>query len=160
MLIVPQASIITTLWQSTKSGCTLQWYTGKHLDQEVGPWQFSSKRGMIHSWLVLTQLFMILKYTVFFSDRKRYRLKTLDEYYHIRANITSKSIAQEILEQSKPKATPADRSWRLVMVLVMFLLITWTCLIISMLTGDSIYGKTTNFNALFCWPERLSFSAT
>ena len=42
-----------------------------------------------------------------FHDKRRNRIKTLDEYYHIRANITGASIAQEILEQSKVTAKNA-----------------------------------------------------
>ena len=44
-----------------------------------------------------------------FSDRRRNRIKTLDEYYHIRANITGASIAQEILDQDKVTAENAAK---------------------------------------------------
>jgi hypothetical protein len=64
---------------------------------------------------------------------KRNRLKTLDEYYHIRANITSRSIAQVILNQSKLRASTQDQSWLLVVTLGL-LLMTWLCLVLSVFT--------------------------
>ena len=61
---------------------------------------------------------------VLHSDKRRNRIKTLDEYYHIRANITCASIAQEILDQSKltNAAAKKDSSRTTVVLLVMLLL--------------------------------------
>jgi len=57
----------------------------------------------------------------YFSDKKRYRIKTLDEYYHIRGKITSDSIAQEILEQSDACTVREEKS-RLLIIFIVFLL--------------------------------------
>lgn len=72
---------------------------------------------------------------VLFSDKRRNRIKSLDEYYHIRANITSESIAEEILEQSKQttevhSGTPRSH----IFALVFLLLISWAFLIVSVTT--------------------------
>ena len=74
---------------------------------------------------------------VLHSDKRRNRIKTLDEYYHIRANITCASIAQEILDQSKltnAAAAKKDSSRTTVVLLVMLLLLTWLYLILSVST--------------------------
>ena len=74
---------------------------------------------------------------VLHSDKRRNRIKTLDEYYHIRANITCASIAQEILDQSKltnAAAAKKDSSRTTVVLLVMLLMLTWLYLILSVST--------------------------
>ena len=73
-------------------------------------------------------------HTVLFSDKRRNRIKTLDEYYHIRAKITSDSIAQEIIEQSKPSSALKQSSRMAIVLLVMLLLLTWLFLILSVAT--------------------------
>lgn len=71
---------------------------------------------------------------VLFSDKRRNRIKTLDEYYHIRANITSESIAQEILELSKPRDAEEDSSRTQINVLVLLLGLSWIILLLSVFT--------------------------
>jgi len=72
---------------------------------------------------------------VFFSDRKRNRLKSLDEYYKIRANIPSDTVPEEIKIQSKPREQKNEH-WLLTMFIVFFLLITWFYLIAKVTSGD------------------------
>lgn len=73
---------------------------------------------------------------VFFSDKRRNRIKSLDEYYHIRAKITCDSIAKEVLIQSKPREVKngwRSRSW--VLILVALLVLAWILLILSVTTN-------------------------
>jgi len=68
-----------------------------------------------------------------FSDRRRNRIKTLDEYYHIRANITGASIAQEILEQSKVTAENAVKQrLQYARLFTALLMVTWGFLLATL----------------------------
>ena len=97
-------------------------------------------RQLLHpSYSLLIYWYFALSNTsaVLHSDKRRNRIKTLDEYYHIRANITCASIAQEILDQSKltnAAAAKKDSSRTTVVLLVMLLLLTWLYLILSVST--------------------------
>ncbi len=71
------------------------------------------------------------------SDQKRKRIKTLDEYYLIRANITTDGIAEEIVDirkVEKVKKKGGSSSKWLVRFLVFLLLFTWILLILSITT--------------------------
>jgi len=73
-------------------------------------------------------------HSVLYSDKRRNRIKSLDEYYHIRAKITNDSIAEEILEQTKLSSSVKKESRVHVIVLVMLLLLSWLALILSIST--------------------------
>lgn len=67
-------------------------------------------------------------HSVLYSDRRRNRIKSLDEYYHIRANITSDSISDEVLEQGKMEVVKSNSS--LVFFLVSLLMMIWVALVV------------------------------
>ncbi len=71
------------------------------------------------------------------SDQRRKRIKTLDEYYLIRANITTEGIAEEIVDirkVDKVKKKGGSSSKWMVRFLVFLLLFTWMLLILSITT--------------------------
>eukprot|EP00986_Skeletonema_menzelii_P013589 scaffold8058_cov137-Skeletonema_menzelii.AAC.2 len=70
------------------------------------------------------------------SDQRRKRIKTLDEYYLIRAHIATDGIADEIVDiqkVDKVKEKVSSSKW-LVRFLVLLLLFTWMLLILSITT--------------------------
>ena len=58
----------------------------------------------------------------------------MDEYYRIRANITSEDVEQHLLEESKPVQVRNDVSRPVVLFLVLLLVMTWALLILSVTT--------------------------
>jgi hypothetical protein len=76
------------------------------------------------------------------SDKRRNRIKTLDEYYLIRAHIATDGIAEEVLDiqkvdKGKNKGGPSSK-W-LVRFLVVLLLFTWVLLILSITTDVPLH---------------------
>ena len=83
---------------------------------------------------------------VLYSDRRRNHIKSLDEYYHIRASITSERITEEILEQSKKKIINSSSS--LTFFLVFALMTIWVALIFSITSGCDILHISTELIVL------------
>ncbi|KAL7530146.1 hypothetical protein ACHAXR_003329, partial [Thalassiosira sp. AJA248-18] len=82
---------------------------------------------------------------VYFSDKKRNRIKSLDEYYHIRAKITCESISQDILEPCEPRGVVKKDSARpLVHLLVFLLMMIWMSLLASLTTDVESHTGTSH----------------
>ena len=72
---------------------------------------------------------LLLLLSVLFHDKKRNRIKTLEEYYHIKANITSDTIAKDIFEQDKRTAT-IDSPPSLALLVASMPICMWVALIL------------------------------
>ena len=82
---------------------------------------------------------------VLFSDRKRNRIKSLDEYYHIRAKITCNSISQDIIGQSQPRNPSVQKqqaplSQRMLLLLLVFLLVMTWIYLVSVVTNVEVFS--------------------
>ena len=76
------------------------------------------------------------------SDQRRKRIKTLDEYYLIRADIATEGVAEEvvdILKATREKKKGVSSSKWLVRLLVILLLFTWVLLILSITTDIPLH---------------------
>lgn len=94
------------------------------------------------------------------SDKRRNRIKTLDEYYLIRANITTDGIAEEIVDirkVDKGKKKGGTSSKWLVRFLVVLLLFTWVLLIMSIATDIPLHCVLVPFTMAIHGIEHLVY---
>ena len=92
--------------------------------------------------------------------QRRKRIKTLDEYYLIRANISTEGIAEEVMDirkVDKGKKQKSGGSKWLVRFLVVLLLFTWVLLILSISTDIPLHCVLTPFTMVLHGIEHLVF---
>jgi hypothetical protein len=92
--------------------------------------------------------------------QRRKRIKTLDEYYLIRANISTEGIAEEVMDirkVDKGKKQKSGGSKWLVRFLVVLLLFTWVLLILSISTDIPLHCVLTPFTMVLHGIEHLVY---